>query len=135
MTSLEIAEASTYVNSFDQITGYFEAPVSGNYQFHMSCDDSCTFSMSLTDPLNPDAMEEIITRPHWTYWRAYNDFDSDVNSEEFQADMFSQWIHLDEGQLHYIETSFYQGGGGLHLTVGFEVEPDTPISNHPMQKR
>lgn len=42
-TTLETAERSVDENTFDIMYGYFEAPTSGNYQFHMSCDDSCSF--------------------------------------------------------------------------------------------
>jgi hypothetical protein len=45
MTSFEIPTASHYWSSYDHINGFFEAPVDGLYQFHMSCDDWCTFYM------------------------------------------------------------------------------------------
>ena len=33
--------------------GYYEAPVDGDYQFHMSCDDDCELRLSLDDPVDP----------------------------------------------------------------------------------
>jgi hypothetical protein len=62
MTSYEIAPTRELHRSFDRITGFFEAPVDGKYQFHASCDDLCEFYMSLTDPLDPGAMELLIER-------------------------------------------------------------------------
>jgi hypothetical protein len=63
MTSLEIPKTLSYWHSYDHITGFFEAPVDGLYQFHMSCDDNCKFLMSpASDPLNPDAKEELMVR-------------------------------------------------------------------------
>jgi hypothetical protein len=58
-----------------------------------------------------------------------------VNADDFDAKSFSQWIDLDEGQLYYIEAQLVQGGGEVHLTVGFEVAPDTPIADHPLSKK
>lgn len=90
MTSFEIPNQRSYFNSYDHVTGIFEAPVDGSYQFHMSCDDSCKFLMSPeTDPLNPDAKEVIIDRPYHTSFRYYKHVEDDVDAENFQADMFS----------------------------------------------
>jgi hypothetical protein len=58
LTTFEIAKTSSYWNSYDHITGYFEAPVDGQYQFHMTSDDGGKFFMSpASDPLNPAAKE------------------------------------------------------------------------------
>lgn len=40
--------------------GYYEAPVDGDYKFHMSCDDICALSLSIDDPLDPKTAEKII---------------------------------------------------------------------------
>ena len=34
-------------------SGFFEAPVDGDYQFHQSCDDSCQFHMATDSPMDP----------------------------------------------------------------------------------
>ena len=44
------------------ISGFFEAPVDGSYQFHMNCDDMCEHYMSLSDPLNPSSKELVLNR-------------------------------------------------------------------------
>lgn len=62
LTSYEIAQQPTFHYDIARITGYFEAPVDGQYQFHMSCDDTCRFHLSLTDPTDPAAMELLISR-------------------------------------------------------------------------
>ena len=61
-TSLELADNDDQVYSFDLFKGFFEAPTSGNYKFHLACDDSCNFEMSTTDPTNPDALQNLISR-------------------------------------------------------------------------
>jgi hypothetical protein len=55
-TSFEITATHNYYHSYDHMNGYFEAPVDGAYQFHVTCDDSCKFFMSPdSDPMNPEA--------------------------------------------------------------------------------
>ena len=42
MTNFEVAEnADSEGNSENTISGYFRAPVDGNYKFHMSCSKKC----------------------------------------------------------------------------------------------
>jgi hypothetical protein len=87
------------------------------------------------DPINPDAKVELISRWGATHYRNYHSFESDVNHEDFDANSYSQWLELVGGQQYYIESQLKQGGGGVHLTVGFEVAPTNPIVDHPMQKK
>jgi hypothetical protein len=135
LTSLEIVKAYHYWNSYDHINGLFEAPVDGLYQFHMSCDDSCTFYIgSGGDPTDPASKVEVLKQHHYTYYRQYQNKESDVNSENFDDYFYSQWMNLTGGQLYYIETRLGQGAGEVHLTVGVEINPVTPIPDHPMQR-
>lgn len=62
MTNFEIAYTQEWNKNVNVISGYFEAPVDGQYQFHMSCDDECKFFMSTSDPMNPAAKEQRIHR-------------------------------------------------------------------------
>jgi hypothetical protein len=63
MTSAEIAYTSNGLHyTFDKITGFFEAPVTGQYQFHVASDDQSDFYMSPhSDPFNPDAKELLMS--------------------------------------------------------------------------
>ena len=63
-TSYEIAKNSFGSNEIEKLSGYFEAPVDGEYQFHMSCDDHCKFYLS-TDPMDPSTKSELIYRRGW----------------------------------------------------------------------
>lgn len=78
--------------------GYFKAPVDGEYQFHMSGDDSQTLWMSpTTDPMDPAVKEELITRGSHLSYRHYQYYESDVSVADFAADVYSQWITLTGG--------------------------------------
>ena len=52
-TSIDLWETQNLVHSFDAWEGLFKAPITGDYRFTISCDDRCTFKMSLDDKLNP----------------------------------------------------------------------------------
>ncbi len=45
-TSLELPQNVRNGNSGNIIEGYFKAPITSNYRFHMSCDDVCQLSLS-----------------------------------------------------------------------------------------
>lgn len=48
----------------------FKAPVTGNYRFTMSCDDSCHFRLSHEgDILDPASSELMLQRGSWTSYR------------------------------------------------------------------
>jgi hypothetical protein len=74
----------------------------------MSCDDLCKFLMSTgadnTDRLSPEATEVLMDRRGHTSYRNYDNFESNVDAADFDAQSFSQWIELEEGQLYYIES-------------------------------
>lgn len=113
------------VNSFYMYSGFFEAPVTGKYQFHMSCDDNCSWKMSLTTPNDPSTLEELLSMGSHSSFRKYNSVSNDV-TDTANANIgkhFSQWIDLVQGTKYYFESPFGQGGGEAHYTVGFEVEP------------
>lgn len=112
-------------NSFDLFTGFFEAPVTGKYQFHMSCDDTCKWRMSLTTPNDPSALEDVLSLGSHSSFRKYTSFSNDVTDSTNTAigKHYSQWIDLTQGTKYYFESPFGQAGGEAHYTVGFEVEP------------
>lgn len=94
------------MNSFDALTGYFKAPVSGNYRFHQACDDACAVSLSLTDPLDPAvdpldpaAKQEIMNRASHSSFRNFYK----VDEEATIGSAFSEWIPLLQGEYYYYE--------------------------------
>lgn len=62
LTSAEVADSPNTVNAFSMIQGFYEAPVDGLYQFHQSCDDTCSLWLSMEDPADPlvDPMDPAI---------------------------------------------------------------------------
>lgn len=99
MTSFEMAPNYDSNTSFDRITGFFEAPVDGDYQFHMSCDDLCHYYMSLSDPMNPAAMELLIYRHAYSQFRRFSpmEYNSGPTNGADTSDIgfvFSEWVTL-----------------------------------------
>ena len=99
MTTLEQAPSTDKWRSFDRVTGYYKAPVTGQYQFHQACDDRCKFFISLTDPMNPDAKEELMYRT-WenTYDHTFRSYAKhNWNNDPDAADtavgkVFTDWV-------------------------------------------
>ena len=120
------------------IQGFYEAPVDGLYQFHMSCDDNCSLKLSLSDPLDPSVAEVIINRGEYTSFRNFYYYDSHYDAvldptgaeNPYIGSVFSLWIRLVGGTKYYMESNFGQGGGDLHWTVGVEINPDVPVPDH-----
>ena len=126
LTSAEIPVNYYAINSFDMIQGFYEAPVDGQYQFHMSCDDNCNLRMSLSDPMNATAAESIISRGSYTSFRNFyfadNYYNNDTHPENEEiGKTFSVWIPLVGGQKYYMESTLGQGSGEIHWSVGVEI--------------
>jgi hypothetical protein len=75
----------------------------------------------------------VLKQGRYSHYRQYQNRESDVDAEDFDDFFFSEWISLTGGQLYYVEAGLGQGGGLVSITVGFEVNPTTPIPDHPMQ--
>ena len=102
LTSYEIVSQNVWWKEIARITGYFEAPVDGQYQFHMSCDDSCKFHLSLTDPSDPAAKELLIYREGWVTdydfrssptWK-YKNASTKIELTDASTVMGTSWAHL-----------------------------------------
>ena len=99
MTTLEIASTTTNEYNYDKMSGYFKAPLSGQYQFHQSCDDRCKLYMSLTDPMDPAAKELLMYRESWrvsdynfrSFGKATHNNDPDAEDTTV-GEVFSEWI-------------------------------------------
>ena len=112
-----MAPTDEYEYSFDRIYGYFEAPISGTYQFHQSCNDRCQFYMN-TAGMDPAGKAELMDRSADTNFRSYgfhNYNDAHIGS------VFSDWISLTEGEKYYVEQHVENDADNGHATVGFEV--------------
>ena len=96
----------------------------------MSCDDSCTFKMSVDDPLNEAAKTELLNRETFTTFRNTYVADKSDTSPDL-GKVFTEWITLEGGQHYFVEATLGQGVGGLHIDVGMEVVPDVIPAEHP----
>lgn len=81
------------VNGMIAWEGFFLAPATGQYSFIMSCDDSCTFKMSVDDPLNEAAKIELLSRGSHTSYRDTFTTDRSETSSSF-GKKFSQLVTL-----------------------------------------
>ena len=133
LTTAELAPSTTKTLTYDRITGYFKAPLDGQYQFHQSCDDECKFYMSLTDPMDPTCKELLMHRKGWLVsdynFRSYgkdlhsNDPDDEDNRI---GSVFSEWIPLVKDTYYFIEAQHRENTGTDHATFGVEIQPDNP---------
>jgi len=124
-TQLELA--STYEENFsDTYKGFFEAPEDGKYQFHLACDDSCNFKMSLSNPGNPSSLETLITRNNHNSFRDWK-----FSNKNSDRSTFSTWKTLSKGTKYYYQASLTQATGGAHISVGVEIEPTSGSSAYP----
>lgn len=109
-TGLEgLTNASFHYGSW--LRGYLEAPVTGNYIFYLSADDSAEFFLS-TDHV--PANQRLVARvagpvPHAVYDRQY--------------DQRSMPITLERGRQYYFEVLHKQSAGTDHVQVGW-LRPD-----------
>ena len=65
----------------------------------MSCDDFCDFKISLSDPMNPDALEQILKRDSYTHYRDFYKQDNKYNTDDDPQNdnigfIFSVWVPL-----------------------------------------
>lgn len=90
------------------VRGFIEAPLSGEYRFHVSGDDETQFFLSSSD-LSRDS-ELIADVSNWTKVGEFNDDSSQ-----------SSGLHtLKAGARYYFEIRFKEGSGADHFTVAWE---------------
>ncbi|HSH16938.1 MAG TPA: PA14 domain-containing protein, partial [Verrucomicrobiae bacterium] len=109
-TGLEgLTNASFHYGSW--LRGYLEAPVTGDYVFYLSADDSAEFHLS-TDhtPANQRLVARVASPvPHAAY--------------DWQYDQRSVVIALERGRQYYFEVLHKQSAGTDHVQVGW-LRPD-----------
>lgn len=119
----------------DIFEGFFKAPATGDYRFLMSCDDSCDFKISTSDPMNQDAAEKVLQRNHWTFYRD-TDIAEKTPDSEYYGQNFSDWIPLVKDQYYYVESALSQTWGGINLAVGMEIKlPSMPVSHSKLERQ
>jgi uncharacterized repeat protein (TIGR01451 family) len=94
-----------------RLRGYLHPPVTGNYEFWISGDDSAQLWLSSdTDPLN--------AAPVLTLTQATGDQDFDALSVKIQR---SQPIALEAGRSYYFHVLHKEGSGSDHLAVAWSI--------------
>lgn len=96
-----------------RIRGYLCPPQSGNYTFYISGDDAAELWLSTND----DAANKvkIANLLSWTGFRDWNKYPSQK----------SEQVYLQKGHRYYIEVLHKQGGGGDHVSVGWQLPDGT----------
>ena len=104
-----------FVNAGDnfgiKMSGWIEAPVTGNYVFGLTSDDAGELRLSSNS--NPVNKLLILSNPTWT----------SINTWAQQTAP----IPLEAGKFYYIEALMKDGTGGDHLKVGWKRPSDTEI--------
>ena len=90
-----------------RLYGRIVAPVTGNYTFWLASDDGSRLYLS-TDG-TPDKKALIANRSGWSNFEAWED-----------ANGKSGTIPLQAGQVYYMEVHHCEGGGGDHVSVGWQ---------------
>jgi hypothetical protein len=116
------------------ISGYYVAPVTGNYQFWTSSDDGGATYLS-TDA-NPASKVQITAEPAWGGIRAWaNSGDPGTQAARGTPPIYSssnpggngsQLIPLTAGQVVYLEGNFTEGGGGDNYAATVVIDPVDP---------
>ena len=93
-----------------RVHGYLHPPVTGDYVFWVSGDDQC--ALYLSDSEHPSGAVLIATVSDWT---------AALEWDKFQEQR-SVAVHLEAGQVYYIEGLQKEAGGGDSLSVAWELE-------------
>jgi hypothetical protein len=94
------------------LKGWFVAPETSAYRFHLTCDDNCEVFMGLntSDPLNAT---RLARRSSYTNTRQ--------SLRLMGSDVISGWVNLTKDQAYFIEGRHYDQGGGDNFAVGLEI--------------
>jgi len=106
------------------ISGYYVAPVSGNYQFGVAADDFSELWLS-TDA-DPAHKVKIAGFNDWTDERNYV---QRSDGAVIPASSRSALIPLVAGNLYYMEGLYKEGGGGDHIEVAVKPPGGSDIVN------
>jgi autotransporter-associated beta strand protein len=95
-----------------RLYGRIVAPVTGSYTFWIASDDNSRLYLS-TDA-TPANKTLIATRDGWANFEAWEDSNGKSNAVNLQA-----------GQAYYMEVQHAEGGGGDHVSVGWQPPGQT----------
>jgi hypothetical protein len=104
--------------------GWFTAPDTKRYRFHLSCNDHCNLRLGNTPDQTTDWTEHVDI-DHWSEFRRTS------YSTRGGGDRISDWISLEKGQRYYIESAHLDGWSWRHFSMGVEIEQEVMNPNHP----
>jgi hypothetical protein len=81
-------------------SGFFKAPTTTMYRFYMTCDDQCSFDMSLTD-MDTSDLTNLLTVTGYSDYKEWDKNDGQVR--------ISDWVYLTEGEHYYFELKHVEG--------------------------
>jgi hypothetical protein len=112
---LEVFEGpSGWGNDYgSRLRGYVHPPKTGKYVFWISSDDQSELWLSTDE--DPANKQKIAWVQEWTGQRQWDKF----------KEQQSEPVKLDAGRRYYIEALQKQGGGGDHLSVGWQLPDGT----------
>ncbi|MEM6319576.1 MAG: 3-coathanger stack domain-containing protein [Bacteroidota bacterium] len=82
-----------------KISGFIKVPVSGLYQFNVTCDDRASFRLSTTD--SPDQLVEV----------SYSNYSNEHQHYRYESQVQSA-VNLSKDNFYYFEMLHRQGTGG-----------------------
>lgn len=110
-----------YGNGFK---GWYLAPETTEYRFHMQCDDLCKFELSTVPN---DVTNNVTTLLSHTSWKSKDDYWRPTHSYKP-----SVWVNLTKGEHYYMRGQHIEGSGGDHYNVAVELKKtnSTPANHH-----
>jgi hypothetical protein len=94
--------------------GYLHPPITGNYTFWVSSDDTSEFYLSSDD--RPESKQLLCSVPGFTWLREWTKY----------AEQESSLVHLDANRSYYLEILHKESGGGDHVAVGWQPPGSEP---------
>lgn len=98
----------------DHISGYFKAPVDGEYTFYAYGDDATILIFDGSNSLSTS-----------TYWDSFGNVFANTPTGS---------VTLTAGETKKILLKHSEGSGGDFSRVGVKIVPTTPIASHPEKK-
>jgi len=121
-------EAPSYVGDRvgHRFKTWFEAPLTTNYRFYMSCDDDCTFDIDQT-PMSTSNLTRLLSITNAVGFREY------WRPSSSQSHI-SDWVALEAGENYYLEMMGMEGTGSDHASVAVEIEQSDVVGHHHSMK-
>lgn len=122
-TSFEVPTNQWYKVG-QKLYGWFIAPETTSYRFHLSCDDICDLNMGLneSDPLNTTL---IVSRRSASSHRKHFSLINDA---------VSGWVNLTKGEAYYMYAKHEERWGNDHFAVGVEINQTNMTDHHHAMK-